>query len=103
MALATLEQGMGLVLTALAAPLPAAPVTAHIVPAVETFDLATFSASTKILRIDRGYGRAIHSYPTDLDQVPVDDALPPPQILWTPTPMALVKIVPAKVRFNMNF
>jgi hypothetical protein len=103
MALATLDHGLGLVLAALTAPYPQDPAPQAITLPVETFNLAEYrpeAISARLLIVD---SVPIRAYPSDLAMVPVDDALPPPQILWNPSPSALVKIVPAKVRFNMNF
>jgi hypothetical protein len=43
------------------------------------------------------------AYPTEQPRVPVNDALRPPQLLWSPTPSSLVKVVPARVRYKLKF
>jgi hypothetical protein len=99
MALATIDQAAALALAILSAPVPGSPSPATRAEPVSGFNLASYPvrATPKPQR-----GKPRH-YPSELADVPADDATPPPRILWTPMPAALVRIVPAKVRFNMNF
>lgn len=100
MSIAILEQGLGPVLLALAAPQPVveqAPVSALL---TSRFDLSGIKVQTSNLAFG---GRQHGAFPTELPLVLADDALPPPVIDWRPDAASHLRIVPAKVRYRLHF
>ena len=100
MSIAILEQGLGPVLLALAAPQPV--VEQVPVPAMlaSRFDLSGLSIQSSGFSL----GARQHGvFPTELPLVLADDALPPPVIDWKPDTSSHLRIVPARVRYRLHF
>lgn len=99
----------GLLGCSTAALLSFAPAQAAEASALTRFTLSDFrlAAGRRIASdVPQSFGSAPgaeQSYPTEVPRVPADDALPPPQILWNPSPASMVKVVPVKVRYKLRF